>query len=91
MMRRLAVRSFHVATAAALLRAGVALAALIAEGYARAGLEPRDGDVLALAQKIVSKVEGRAVRLSEVEPSPEAIELAAVVRKCTTPNCSSRR
>jgi coenzyme F420-0:L-glutamate ligase/coenzyme F420-1:gamma-L-glutamate ligase len=48
------------------------LAALIAE---RAGLE--DGDVLVVAQKVVSKAEGRVERLSEIEPSERARELAA--------------
>jgi len=48
------------------------LAALIAE---RAGLE--DGDVLVVAQKAVSKAEGRFVRLREIEPSERARELAA--------------
>ena len=38
------------------------------------GLE--DGDVVVVAQKAVSKVEGRVVRLDEVEPSPRAVELA---------------
>ena len=38
-------------------------------------LEP--GDVLVLAQKIVSKAEGRYVRLAEVEASDQALELAA--------------
>ncbi|HYX88436.1 MAG TPA: coenzyme F420-0:L-glutamate ligase, partial [Gaiellaceae bacterium] len=52
--------------------AGDDLAALIAE---RAQLE--DGDVLVVAQKVVSKAEGRIVRLAEVEPSPEARRLAA--------------
>jgi coenzyme F420-0:L-glutamate ligase/coenzyme F420-1:gamma-L-glutamate ligase len=50
---------------------GADLAALIAE---RAGLE--DGDVLVVAQKAVSKAEGRVVRLTEVEPSARARELA---------------
>jgi len=36
----------------------------------------REGDVLVLAQKIVSKAEGRYVRLAEVEPSAAAVELA---------------
>jgi coenzyme F420-0:L-glutamate ligase/coenzyme F420-1:gamma-L-glutamate ligase len=53
------------------LREGDDLAALIAE---RASLE--DGDVVVVAQKAVSKVEGRVVRLDEVEPSPRAGELA---------------
>ena len=47
------------------------LAELIAE---RAGLE--DGDVLVVAQKAVSKAEGRVVRLADVEPSERARELA---------------
>jgi coenzyme F420-0:L-glutamate ligase / coenzyme F420-1:gamma-L-glutamate ligase len=35
-----------------------------------------EGDVLVLAQKVVSKAEGRVVRLDEVEPSDRARELA---------------
>jgi coenzyme F420-0:L-glutamate ligase/coenzyme F420-1:gamma-L-glutamate ligase len=54
------------------IREGDDLAALIAE---RAEL--RDGDVLVIAQKAVSKAEGRVVRLAEIEPSAEAGELAA--------------
>ncbi len=41
----------------------------------RAGLAPQDGDVLAVAQKIVSKAEGRLVDLAEVEPGERAREL----------------
>jgi coenzyme F420-0:L-glutamate ligase/coenzyme F420-1:gamma-L-glutamate ligase len=48
------------------------LAALIAD---RA--EVQDGDVLVVAQKAVSKAEGRVVRLKDVEPSGEARRLAA--------------
>jgi coenzyme F420-0:L-glutamate ligase/coenzyme F420-1:gamma-L-glutamate ligase len=36
----------------------------------------RDGDVVVVAQKAVSKVEGRIVRLADIEPSARAIELA---------------
>ena len=39
--------------------------------------ELQDGDVLVVAQKAVSKAEGRIVRLSEIEASAEARELAA--------------
>jgi coenzyme F420-0:L-glutamate ligase / coenzyme F420-1:gamma-L-glutamate ligase len=53
------------------IRAGDDLAALIA-----AAAELRDGDVVCIAQKVVSKAEGRVVRLAEVEPSDEARELA---------------
>jgi coenzyme F420-0:L-glutamate ligase / coenzyme F420-1:gamma-L-glutamate ligase len=54
------------------IEAGADLAGLIAP---HAELE--DGDVLVVAQKAVSKAEGRIVRLADVEPSPEARELAA--------------
>ncbi len=40
-------------------------------------VELEDADVVVVAQKIVSKAEGRVVRLAEVEPSREAQELAA--------------
>jgi coenzyme F420-0:L-glutamate ligase / coenzyme F420-1:gamma-L-glutamate ligase len=40
-----------------------------------------DGDVLVVAQKVVSKAEGRVVRLRDVEPSPRAVELAATLGK----------
>jgi coenzyme F420-0:L-glutamate ligase/coenzyme F420-1:gamma-L-glutamate ligase len=53
------------------LRAGDDLASMIAE---RGQLE--DGNVLVVAQKAISKIEGRIVRLDEVEPSAEARELA---------------
>lgn len=36
----------------------------------------RDGDILVVAQKVVSKAEGRVRRLSEIEPGPEAAALA---------------
>ena len=51
------------------------LALLLHAAAERAGgLE--DGDVVVVAQKAVSKVEGRIVRLGEIEPSPRAVELA---------------
>ena len=47
------------------------LASLIA-----AAVKVRDGDVVCVAQKVVSKAEGRVVRLDDVEPSAEALRLA---------------
>ena len=41
-----------------------------------AATELEDGDVVVLAQKIVSKAEGRVVRLADVEPSARAREIA---------------
>ena len=48
------------------------LAALIA-----AQIELEHHDIVVVAQKVVSKAEGRVVSLSEIEPSERAIELAA--------------
>jgi coenzyme F420-0:L-glutamate ligase / coenzyme F420-1:gamma-L-glutamate ligase len=57
------------------LEEGDDLGSELAAAIARAGgLEP--GDVVVVAQKAVSKVEGRVVSLDEVTPSPRAIELA---------------
>jgi len=52
------------------------LAALIVTAAAPSGGFEQD-DVVVVAQKAISKVEGRVVDLSEVEPSPRARELAA--------------
>ena len=57
------------------------LAALVQEGLQQNALQIRDGDVLVLAQKIVSKSEGRFVELDTVTPSPRARELAQTVKK----------
>jgi coenzyme F420-0:L-glutamate ligase/coenzyme F420-1:gamma-L-glutamate ligase len=59
-----------------LVRSGDDLAGLIQTGLQAAGLELEDGDVLVVAQKVVSKVEGRTVNLAEVTPSGRARELA---------------
>jgi len=39
-------------------------------------VELEDDDIVVLAQKVVSKAEGRVVRLDEIEPSARALELA---------------
>jgi coenzyme F420-0:L-glutamate ligase/coenzyme F420-1:gamma-L-glutamate ligase len=54
------------------LQEGDDLAALVAER-----VELSDGDVVVVAQKAVSKVEGRVVALADVEPSEQAREIAS--------------
>ncbi|MDE0214316.1 MAG: coenzyme F420-0:L-glutamate ligase [Deltaproteobacteria bacterium] len=56
---------------------GDPLGRLVVEACARQGLTPRDGDVLVVAQKVVSKSEDRAVNLQTVTPSAEALRLSA--------------
>ena len=64
-----------------LVQPGDDLAALIVDRLHRQGETLQPGDILVIAQKVVSKAEGRLVRLSEVTPSEEAIALAETVNK----------
>lgn len=64
-----------------LVRAGDDLAGFILQGLATAGVTLKDDDVLVVAQKIVSKAEGRLVDLTTIVPTARAQELARVVRK----------
>ena len=59
-----------------LVEPGDDVAQLITESLGANELALEAGDVLVLAQKIVSKAEGRYVRLADVTPSAEARELA---------------
>lgn len=61
--------------------AGDDLAAAICEGIVSAGLTIEDGDVLVVAQKVVSKTEGRQVALSSVRPGENAKAAAAASHK----------
>ena len=63
------------------VRSGDDLAALVLQACRDGGWELRDDDCIALAQKIVSKSEGRVRFLDEVVPSPEAVNLAGRVQK----------
>ena len=60
---------------------GAKLAELLLAAVTSAGKTLESGDVLVVAQKIVSKAEGRVVRLAEVAPSARAHELARIVEK----------
>jgi coenzyme F420-0:L-glutamate ligase/coenzyme F420-1:gamma-L-glutamate ligase len=64
-----------------LVKAGDNLAEIALAAYAATGLSLEDGDVLVVAQKIVSKAEDRVVNVSATQPSQEAIALAAEVDK----------
>lgn len=54
---------------------------LIADAARRSGVRVGSDDVVVVAQKIVSKAEGRAVDPAAVSPSDEAIELATTTKK----------
>jgi len=59
-----------------MVQAGDDLAGLLSAAIERAGLTSQSDDVLAVAQKIVSKVEGRSIALASVKPSQAARDLA---------------
>ena len=58
------------------IQEGDALAPMILEAIEASGAKIRDRDILVLAQKIVSKAEGRLLDLNSVEPSREALDIA---------------
>ena len=64
-----------------LVQAADDLAVLIERGMNEAGLRFEPGDVLVVAQKIISKSEGRLVALADVAVSPAGAALATTVRK----------
>ncbi len=64
-----------------LFTAGDDLAAAIADALEAGGPDLADGDVVVVAQKVVSKVEDRAVRLKDVTVGAPARELAAASGK----------
>ncbi len=58
------------------IRIGDDLGRLIVEAAARQRTPLREQDCLVVSQKVISKAEGRVVRLAEVSPSPAALAMA---------------
>lgn len=59
-----------------LIRHGDDLADIVVNAIGRNGIAIEDNDILVIAQKVVSKAEGRAVNLVTITPSERATELA---------------
>ncbi len=64
-----------------LIRHGDNLADIIVEALQKNAIVLAENDIVVIAQKIVSKAEGRAVNLADVTPSRRAIELAGETEK----------
>jgi coenzyme F420-0:L-glutamate ligase/coenzyme F420-1:gamma-L-glutamate ligase len=64
-----------------LVRDGDDLGVILREGLGRAEISLQDGDVLVVAQKIVSKSEGRKLDLATIEPSTDARRMAGDLGK----------
>lgn len=59
------------------VRPGDDLPALLVDAVDRLGIQPADGDIYVVCQKVVSKAEGRIARLAEIEPSSFALTIAS--------------
>lgn len=64
-----------------LINPGDVLIEILSQALRQNSIDLQDGDILVLAQKIVSKAENRFVNLTTVSPSPEAEELAVKTQK----------
>lgn len=64
-----------------MVQTGDDLVEIIQNGLAQGGILLLDGDILVLAQKIISKAEGRWVNLVSIQPSARAIELGESIEK----------
>ena len=58
------------------VRPGDDLGALLGDALDRVNLAPVSGDIVVVTHKVVSKAEGRLVRLPDVDPSPFAVRWA---------------
>lgn len=63
------------------VRKGDDLAKLISDVARQSAILFEDGDIIVIAQKIVSKAEGRLVRLSSIKASAEARRIASKLKK----------
>ncbi|MFZ3070770.1 MAG: coenzyme F420-0:L-glutamate ligase [Anaerolineaceae bacterium] len=63
------------------IKEGDNLAECILTALQQNDMQVDDGDIFVVAQKIVSKAEGRLVNLTTIEPSQRALEIAAFVEK----------
>lgn len=64
-----------------LIRHGDDLADILVKSLSETNIELQDNDILVIAQKIVSKAEGRTVNLATITPSQRALELAEQTQK----------
>ena len=63
------------------IKPGADISAVLIAALQASGLPPKTQDILVVAQKIISKAEGRIVDLATITPSARASELAAITGK----------
>ena len=73
--------TLHPLSGIPLVEPGDDLAGILGDALVANAIDPRDGDILVVAQKAVSKAEGRYVDLADVTPGGRALELARTTGK----------
>ena len=63
------------------MREGSDLPGLVVTALGRSGIELKEGDIIVVKQKVISKVEGQVVSLKDVVPGRRANRLARMERK----------
>ncbi|MBI2486041.1 MAG: coenzyme F420-0:L-glutamate ligase [Deltaproteobacteria bacterium] len=63
------------------IKPGDDLVRLVTEAAFKQDISITNGDLVVFAQKIISKAEGRVVKLSDVSPSPFAVQIASELNK----------
>jgi coenzyme F420-0:L-glutamate ligase/coenzyme F420-1:gamma-L-glutamate ligase len=63
------------------IKPGDHLVKIVADAVFEQDISLTNGDIIVLAQKIISKAEGRLVKLSDVSPSPFAVQIASELNK----------
>lgn len=78
-----AVPSFaiHALPGVPIVQAGDDLVSMITDAIARTDLGLESGDIIVIASKIVSKAQGRRIKLADVVPGEEALQVADEVGK----------
>lgn len=64
-----------------LVKAGDNLAKIIVETAAKNNVQIENGDIVVVSQKIVSKAEGKVIKMDEINPSEEALKIAEKVQR----------
>jgi coenzyme F420-0:L-glutamate ligase/coenzyme F420-1:gamma-L-glutamate ligase len=64
-----------------MIHTGDDLVTIIRNGLTKAEITLQEGDILVIAQKIISKAEGRWINLTTIKPSQRAAELAEEIEK----------
>src|SRR5688572_30834759 len=73
--------TLHPLSGLPLVEPGDDLARILGDGLVGSAIAPQPNDILVIAQKVVSKAEGRYVDLAGVTPGARALDLAAQTGK----------